>query len=156
MITTATSISKGLDYLGTFRARIGYVAMPTLLVYATGGFAYGGANNTISVGQVASTSIFSPSFGSFASSNFRGGWTVGGGAEWMFMPNWSAKIEYLYYDLGSVNSGIILGGVNQTVVGSPGLYAAGVATTASFNGQIVRVGLNYHFNWAPSPLITKF
>ena len=38
--------------------------------------------------------------GSF--SDTRVGWTVGGGLEWMFLPNWSAKVEYLYYDLGRV------------------------------------------------------
>ena len=44
------------------------------------------------------------SFGSF--SNSRVGWTAGGGVEWLFAPNWSVKVEYLYYDLGSVTYGL--------------------------------------------------
>ena len=33
-------------------------------------------------------------------SNSRVGYTLGGGLEWMFLPNWSLKAEALYYDLG--------------------------------------------------------
>ena len=69
----------------------------------------------------------------------------------MFLPNWSAKVEYLYYDLGSTNASVPLGG------GSPLLYSSALLTTASYNGQIVRVGLNYHFNWgAPAPVVAKY
>jgi outer membrane immunogenic protein len=34
------------------------------------------------------------------------GWTAGGGVEWLFLPNWSLKVEYLYYDLGRVIFGL--------------------------------------------------
>ena len=61
----------------------------------------------------------------------------------MFLPNWSAKVEYLYYDLGSTNASVPLGGGSPPA--APFLLA--LLTTASYNGQIVRVGLNYHFNW---------
>jgi outer membrane immunogenic protein len=40
-------------------------------------------------------------FGRF--SYLRTGWTAGGGLEWLFLPSWSFKVEYLYYDLGSAN-----------------------------------------------------
>jgi outer membrane immunogenic protein len=69
----------------------------------------------------------------------------------MFLLNWSAKVEYLYYDLGSVNASVPLGG------SSPLLYSSALLTTASFNGHIVRVGLNCHFNWgAPAPVVAKY
>jgi len=62
-------------------------------------------------------------------------WTVGGGAEWMFAPSWSAKLEYLYAD---ISGGDVRGGLSWN-------YGA------SFHPQIniLHGGLNYHFNWAP-------
>ncbi len=149
-VLTTTTASNSLDYLGTVHARVGYLVAPTLLVYGTGGLAYGGINLNTSVGQFATTPAFAPGFGGASASSTRVGWTAGGGLEWMFLPNWSAKLEYLYYDLGSVNASVPLGG------GNPLLYSSALLTTASFNGQIVRVGLNYHFNWgAPTPVVAK-
>jgi outer membrane immunogenic protein len=75
----------------------------------------------------------------------RVGWTVGGGLEWMFMPNWSLKGEYLYYDLGSL-------AWNNTPIVHDDRETAGAqvinnsSTSMSFNGHIVRAGINYHFN----------
>ena len=64
-----------LDYIGTVRGRAGRLSTPTLLVYGTAGFAYGGVS-------------------AWSQTNIRSGWTAGGGLEWMFAPNWSAKVEY--------------------------------------------------------------
>ena len=36
--------------------------------------------------------------------DLRTGWTAGAGVEWMFLPRWSVKAEYLYYDLGTANT----------------------------------------------------
>ncbi len=156
-VLTTTMASKSLDYLGTVRARVGYLVTPTLLIYGTGGLAYGGINLNTSVGQFATTPAFAPGFGGASASSTRAGWTAGGGLEWMFLPNWSAKLEYLYYDLGGVNASIPLGGGNQIVAGNPLLYSSALLTTANFNGHIVRVGLNYHFNWgAPTPVVAKY
>ena len=59
------------------------------------------------------------------------GWNVGGGLEYAFLNNWSAKLEYLYVDLGTATCG------------------AGCSTTnpfdVTFSTQIVRGGLNYKF-----------
>ena len=67
----------------------------------------------------------------------------------MMAANWSAKVEYLYYDLGSVSysaggaSGVATGGFG----GLTGVTVFTLASQAStrFNGNIVRLGLNYHF-----------
>jgi outer membrane immunogenic protein len=89
--------------------------------------------------------------GSF--SDTRVGWTVGGGLEWLFLPNWSAKVEYLYYDLGSVSTNFLLpqhdnaSGNNALSVGQ---------TTTRFDGHIVRAGVNYHFNWGAAPVVAKY
>lgn len=147
-------VRKSLDYLGTARARVGYLVTPTLLLYGTGGLAYGNANLGFSrVGGtfVAATNAILPagtqlqgaSDGVSASSTLFG-WAAGAGAEWMFMSNWSAKAEYLYYDLGSMKA-------TAPLLDAPATFAGGAVigdvTTAStrFDGHIVRAGLNYHF-----------
>jgi outer membrane immunogenic protein len=164
---TQMSAFKSLDYIGTVRGRIGYLFTPTLLVYGTGGLAYGGVNSSLDILSVpvgplpfGAPGHYTPMIGSAAFSDTRVGWTAGGGLEWMFMPNWSAKVEYLYYDLGSV----ALNGVPMASLGtgtfnvnavptSFGMPAGAVAFATSatahtrFNGHIVRAGLNYHFNF---------
>jgi outer membrane immunogenic protein len=112
----------GLPWFGTVRGRVGYLITPTLLLYGTGGFAYGGVE-----------------FGQWT--NTRTGWTAGGGVEWMFMPNWSAKVEYLFTDLSDGGRG--------------GAWGWGNANRPQFN--VVRAGVNYHFNWgAPAPVVAKY
>lgn len=113
-----------LDYIGTVRGRAGWLFTPTLLVYGTAGFAYGGVQ-------------------AWNQTNIRSGWTAGGGLEWMFAPNWSAKVEYLYADLQS-------GGITGTFG-----YNYGYHFHPEIN--IVRAGVNYHFNWAaPAPVLAKY
>lgn len=121
-------IGTELDYFGTVRARLGYVPVERLLVYATGGFAYGRTESYINVsangGSIVDESI----------KNDRMGWTVGGGAEYAFTNNWSIKSEYLYTDLGSEE---ILGGdITESISGS-------LDSDVAFH--TVRVGLNYKF-----------
>jgi outer membrane immunogenic protein len=156
-----SSVRGSLDYLGTVRGRLGWLFTPTLLLYGTGGLAYGGVTLNTST-QVSNDgylgNYFSPSFGGVNYSNTQVGWTAGGGLEWLFWPNWSAKVEYLYYDLGSVTQSFALPVVfnnssyNYT---DSSLFAGQVR--ARINGNVVRAGLNYHFNWgAPAPVVAKY
>jgi outer membrane immunogenic protein len=169
-VETIISASNRLDYLGTVRGRVGFLFTPTLLVYGTGGLAYGGvSSNTNISGSTLGPNLLladgnAPYFSNGGFSNTRVGWTVGGGLEWLFLPNWSAKIEYLYYNLGSVSysagipTSIIAdpGTVGGLVVGSP-FYSLASRSSTSFNGNIVRLGVNYHFIWgAPAPLVAKY
>ena len=98
-------VSQSFDYLGTARARAGYLFTPTLLAYATGGLAYGWTNlsHTVFGNVINGGALVGVSYGNVNTSSTQVGWTVGGGVEWAFAPNWSAKLEYLYYDLGSYN-----------------------------------------------------
>ena len=121
-----------IPWFGTVRGRLGLTVMPTLLIYGTGGFAYadvqrgnGGWNGNQSATQT--------------------GWTAGGGAEWMFMPNWSAKAEYLYTDVSGGNSGW---GNNL------GISLNSVNNHTRWN--TVRAGVNYHFNWGAAPVVAKY
>jgi outer membrane immunogenic protein len=150
------SVSRSVDYLGTVRGRIGYLVTPTLLAYGTGGLAYGGVNaNTTITQALIPNSISTPVwFGGNSFSNTRAGWTAGGGLEWMFIPNWSAKVEYLYYDLGSVTN---QGSPLVTLLGATPFTFNALQSSTRFNGHIVRAGLNYHFNWgAPAPVVAKY
>ncbi len=143
----ATTVSSRLDYLGTVRGRLGVLVTPTFLLYGTGGLAYGGVQSNTSI-NFTNTGGAVPGFASGSFSDTRTGWTAGAGFEWMFFPNWSAKLEGLYYDLGSATYGT--GGyavnVGPTAFPGSGIAAIATSTTASFKGGIARVGLNYQFH----------
>jgi outer membrane immunogenic protein len=159
----ATSVRGSLDYLGTVRGRLGWLFTPTLLLYGTGGLAYGGVTLN-SATQVWNTGYFgnyvAPAIGGVNYSNTQVGWTAGAGLEWMFWPNWSAKVEYLYYDLGSVTQGFALPVAYSYTSGDYSHSDAalfGGQVRARINGNVVRAGLNYHFNWgAPAPVVAKY
>ena len=156
---------ESLDYIGTVRGRIGWLFSPTLLVYGTGGLAYGGTNASTWIAEFnnnctlfAATCVQPTAGANGTSSGTRVGWTVGGGLEWMFLPNWSAKIEYLFYDLGTAywNNGV-LAFTSNTFPGAGGPAVIASQSSTRFDGNIVRAGLNYHFNWAaPVPVLAKY
>ena len=76
------------NWLGTARGRIGY-AWDRVMPYVTGGAAFGDIEaNQLGLAGVHDTKV---------------GWTVGGGVEAALAGNWTAKVEYLHVDLGSVN-----------------------------------------------------
>ncbi len=124
-LVTGNGGNIGLPWFGTVRGRAGWLVTPTLLLYGTGGFAYGNVQL-------------------FNRSNTSTGWTAGGGVEWMFMPHWTAKLEYLYVDLDS-------SGINGAYTG----WQLGNNHHPQLN--VVRVGLNYIFNFAaPAPVVAKY
>jgi outer membrane immunogenic protein len=159
--STFTTIGQqrgSIDYLGTVRGRLGWLATPTLLLYGTGGFAYGGvsASSNLLTTHSASALVGAPlvSAAATAFSNTQTGWTAGGGVEWMFWPNWSAKVEYLYYDLGTITANAV--SFEGGALGVP-LWGYGIQSSKHINGNIVRAGLNYHLNWgAPAPVVAKY
>jgi outer membrane immunogenic protein len=97
-------------WFGTLRARAG-AAFSNVLIYVTAGLAYGGVK-----GENLGAS----------ESKTHGGWATGLGAEFGFAPNWSAKVEYLYVDLGNRTYSVT--GMNN-----------------GLQSNIVRFGVNYHF-----------
>ncbi len=112
------------SWLATFRGRVGF-AFDRWLPYVTAGGAYGNVKATSSIlGLSASES----------SSQF--GWTFGAGLEYAFLGNWTAKLEYLYVDLGNFNP-----------------LPAPAVNNISFKENIVRVGLNYKFS---GPIFSRF
>ena len=59
LVSTTASLAKSLSYLGTVRGRLGFLATPTLLVFGSGGLAYGGMNFTAGLFQNIVQSEFS-------------------------------------------------------------------------------------------------
>ena len=110
----------------------------------------GGVTNNISGGiigggQVGYNYQITPMFLVGAEADFQGT-SMGGGAEWMFMPNWSAKAEYLYTDLA---------GGNMNEYGwNAGVGLNNVNNHSRWN--TVRAGVNYHFNLGPTPGMPAF
>jgi outer membrane immunogenic protein len=126
-----------LDWLGTVRARVGFVATPDnrLLIYGTGGFAYAGGSSNFSVYD-ATQGLF---WGGSPSST-RTGWTVGGGVEYALTNNITIRAEYLYVDLGS-NTITTTGNLASATL-LPGTYAT---AKINYDASIVRAGINYKF-----------
>jgi len=151
--TTLINAEQHLDWLGTVRARVGYVPTSSLLLYATGGLAYGhvASSTAISLGVCTSSGaggqLCNTATGAGSASAIQAGWAVGGGFEYALAEHWSVKAEYLHYDLGSLSYGI--GALSMAVLNSPPNPANSITTnvgaTARFNGDIGRVGLNYRF-----------
>jgi len=145
---STTTVTNRVDWLGTVRARLGFLVTPTLLAYGTGGLAYGKVEGSTNIAQSDSgingtVTAAAASAGSF--SETRAGWTVGGGLEWMFLPNWTLKGEYLFYDLGSVSWGSPNLVFNVPGFASPTFSAVNIGSSTHFSGNIVRAGINYKF-----------
>jgi outer membrane immunogenic protein len=128
-------------FLATVRGRLG-VTFDRALLYATGGLAIANTKFTDSFGSFGNTSI-----AAISSSSTHAGWTVGGGFEYGFADNWSAKLEYLYVDLGSVD----------TRIPSCALCGIGsdIGVSHKYTENIVRFGLNYRFG-GPGPVVARY
>jgi len=126
-----TSTSTDAGFYLTLRGRLGFLVNGWML-YATGG--YIGADTTVSVLE-ACNSIVCTANVSASTESFRSGWTIGGGFEASVGQGWSAKVEYLYYDLGSETAY-----TNASISGGPNSW------TVTTDGSLVRAGINYRFN----------
>jgi outer membrane immunogenic protein len=128
-----------LDWFGTARGRVGFLPAERLLLYVTGGLAYGNFSG--------SSATAPPDIGTW--SFLRAGWTVGAGAEAALGNNWSVKFEYLYMDLGNVGGSTA---TNTTVAGRTTTTLNYLFNTR-FTDSIARVGLNYHFS---GPIVARY
>jgi len=128
--TNAATCRTSETFAGTARGRIGWApGSGNLLWFATGGAAFGDINAAIDGPQ------------KLRASTTNVGWTVGGGAEYMFAPGWSTKLEYRHTDLGSFNFNCPVG---------PCVAAQNTKVKLDDNNAIL-VGLNFHFGAPPPP-----
>jgi outer membrane immunogenic protein len=124
--------SENLQWFGTSRVRLGYAGIDRVLLYVTGGAAYGAASlsSNLDAPNVRSTYPSSVSV-------TKAGWAAGGGIEYAITNNWSAKLEGLYFDLGQATTA--------------DLGAFGYTRSKEFDLQyaVARLGLNYKFSPFP-------
>ena len=126
-------INVKTDFMPTLTARAGY-AFDHWLFYAKGGVAWasnkysvvGTINGAAAVGSAPGTTF------DFEGLSVRTGWTVGAGVEWAFAEDWSARLEYDYYDFGTHTATM------NDVVNGPGPLS--FKTTM----QMVKLGVNFH------------
>lgn len=125
----ALSASAGtkLDWFGTVRGRVGYLIRPDMMIYGTGGWAFGHTTST-------ATLTLSPG-GTFSASasNDKSGWTAGAGIEYAITPYMSFKTEYLYVDLGTDPL------FSTTVFGAP------ISVSEQTRIHTIKAGLNFKF-----------
>jgi outer membrane immunogenic protein len=121
-------------FYADFTGRLGYAAGPALF-YFKGGWAYfdGGRTLGFAPGPLSPCPT-----GCSISRNGISGWTVGGGLEYKFAPNWSAKVEYQHFDFG-----------NADVTLTP-LFPSGFDRNLS--ADAVTVGVNYFVGNVYTPL----
>jgi high affinity Mn2+ porin len=123
LATAQSDVTEQLDYVGTARGRVGYIAGPWL-TYATGGLAWAGERflNTPAIGSDEKKL------------NTRLGWVVGGGVEYAFAPHWSLRLEYLYSRFEKADI----------------VFPSATQYTSSLDFQSLRVGLNRKIDWPGS------
>ncbi|WBL80685.1 outer membrane beta-barrel protein [Bradyrhizobium xenonodulans] len=147
-VTQTVTVDFGqIDWMATFRGRAG-VTVDRALFYVTGGAAVaeiGGSTTTV----VHSPGIAVPA-GTFTATNggstTRWGWTVGGGIEWAFNPNWSLAGEYRYTDFGSRSVAFTIPD------GLGGVFATGTSSS-HLTVQQATVRVNYRFG---GPVVAKY
>ena len=151
--------SQDITSFGTVRGRLGWLATDKLLLYATGGLAFGRVVENIPLNVnsgLGGVGVFPfgfscvfPGTGCFFGSGSRveTGWTAGTGLEYAVGGNLSLKVEYLYVGLGS--EAIRVGANTATLnpVFTPSSFTASIGRT---DFQVVRVGLNFRFG-GPTP-----
>ena len=121
------TVTDKIQSFGSATGRIGFLPANAVLLYVKGGYAW--ADNQVSATGFGVT---------FAESRFHSGWTVGGGLEYLFVPNWSGKVEYMYADYSNAN---------YLTAFVPGGIGLGVTVNT------VKAGVNYHFG---GPVVARY
>jgi len=114
----------GNNWLATVRGRAGYAA-DRVLLYLTAGGAFANVKTN---------------FNGTSNTRNQAGWTAGAGVEWAFADSWTAKVEYLYVNLGNGTFNCV-----AAVCTAPGLNSTPVSVGLTEN--LFRVGVNYKFSF---------
>jgi len=128
------------DWLASVTGRIGAVVLDRGLVYAKGGAAWMNTRHSVNTPTFGLGTGIPDEIANREVTHF--GWTIGLGTEWMITPNWTAFVEYNYYefDKKNYNFPLALGPIAQ---GIPVSVNADLRNTLS----TAKVGVNYKFNW---------
>ena len=136
-VAVPLALSQKIDWFGTVRGRVGFLAAPTVLLYATGGLAYGEIKSSETIGGLTG----------FSNATTNVGYTVGAGIEGVIGGNWTAKLEYLYVDLGKVSGSFL------TTIPALGGGVLSSSYSSRITDNVLRVGLNYKFG---GPVVAKY
>lgn len=135
---TNTSMSSTLDWVASIRGRVGYLVIPNLLAYGTGGVAWGKFDYN---GSALCSGPGCGGGGTYSAnaalSSTQTGWTVGGGIEWAISNNWLLRGEYLYYRFNSGPSAVAQVALFPV---NPSSFSWG-----STNVSVARLGVSYKF-----------
>jgi outer membrane immunogenic protein len=138
--TDVVGVDQKLRWFGTARARAGFLPWDHMMLFATGGAAFGEVESNATITNTATQTFLgfplstTTATTSGTAINTRAGWTVGGGAEWVLSGPWTAKLEYLFVDLGTVTNTFVGGGAVPTVIAS-----------SHVRDNVIRIGINYRF-----------
>jgi iron complex outermembrane receptor protein len=133
-VTARFEQGQKLEWFATLRARLGVTVTPDAIGYVTGGLA---VSEVMTAGTVFGFDGEGNPVNTIVSShNTKAGWTVGAGIEGRLVDNWTAKVEYLYLDLGTVTT------IPAPVPNS----TTAVAFNSRITDNILRVGINYKFD----------
>jgi outer membrane immunogenic protein len=88
---TTAGVSTKLPWFGTTRTRLGFLINPALLLYGTGGVAYGRVEQSVPGASVKTPGV---------------GWAAGAGVQYAFTPQWSIGAEYLHVELDGPSANI--------------------------------------------------
>jgi outer membrane immunogenic protein len=129
-----TTVDSKIDWFGSLRAKFGVLASDNLLLYATGGLAYGHVETTTTGSNTAGCAPKLYCVTGTSSETALGG-IIGGGLEYAFAPHWSAKVEYLAMRLGS----------QSVTFSDPAIVGGAYTADTDFKMQVVRAGVAYRF-----------
>jgi outer membrane immunogenic protein len=117
LVDVGVTQENKINAFGSVTGRAGF-AIDAALIYAKGGWAWTNAKTSFSDGVIT-----------VSDSQTHTGYTIGGGVEYMFAPNWSAKGEYMFTSLG---------GETYNLLG-------GQLDSGNIDFHTIKVGVNYHF-----------
>lgn len=135
---------SAIRQFGSVDARLGW-AIDRVLLYAIGGFAYADARNSVQYPIAQGVAPFA-SDRDYGANEY--GWDVGGGVEYAFADNWTARAEYRYYNWGSKS---FYDGLNYGIF--TGSFPAHTTTETLHTG---RIGLTYKFGTPAAPVVAKY
>jgi outer membrane immunogenic protein len=119
-VVTASNKDR-ITSFGTVRGRLG-IASGRWLFYATGGWAFFTWSSTLTVSGLGTASF----------SNFKGGGTLGGGAEFALADAWTVKAEYLFLESTGISN-------------TPFVARPDVLVNTRIRENLFRIGVNYAF-----------
>ena len=141
--TTVASQTDKIERLGSARARLGYLATPSVLIYGTGGLAW------TRLVQTADSSAFTAgaptTTSAVATPSWQFGWVAGIGVESRLGDtNWLGRVEYLHYDFGDA------GGTSEVDTAGGVVTFTSSSSLGHLTTDVVRAALSYKLDWPPA------